>query len=158
MAIWFSLTRRASRDRLAAKLFLRRRAQYFSSFRSSGTYYNTRGKRQSIDSLIGRSGNGRREQLDFCRTATHLFLGLLGHGLWAELLFGKLAAPRIEIDTRNQGVLVVDVAEGARRRLWTASRTLPAPRLLSFHHSCLSDFGVDQKRTQRRCWHCFESR
>ena len=38
MAIWFSLTRRASRDLLAAMLFLRRRAQYLSSFKSSGTY------------------------------------------------------------------------------------------------------------------------
>ena len=38
IAIWFSLTRRASRERLAAILFLRRRAQYLSSFKSSGTY------------------------------------------------------------------------------------------------------------------------
>ncbi len=37
MAIWFSLMRRASRDLLAATLFLRRRAQYLSSFASSGT-------------------------------------------------------------------------------------------------------------------------
>ncbi len=46
MAIWFSLTRRASRDRLAAMLFLRRRAQYLSSFRSSGTYWNTIGPKR----------------------------------------------------------------------------------------------------------------
>ena len=36
-AIWFSFIRRASRDRLAAMLFFRRRAQYLSSFISSGT-------------------------------------------------------------------------------------------------------------------------
>ena len=36
-AIWFSFMRRASRDRFAAMLFFLRRAQYLSSFRSSGT-------------------------------------------------------------------------------------------------------------------------
>lgn len=35
--IWFSLRRRASRERFAASLFLKRRLQYLSSFCSSGT-------------------------------------------------------------------------------------------------------------------------
>lgn len=35
--IWFSFSRRASRERLAASLFFKRRLQYFSSFCSSGT-------------------------------------------------------------------------------------------------------------------------
>ena len=35
MAIWFSLSRRASRERLAAMLFFRRRAQYLSSCRET---------------------------------------------------------------------------------------------------------------------------
>lgn len=39
-AIWFSFMRRASRDRFAAMLFFLRRAQYLSSFRSSGTNCN----------------------------------------------------------------------------------------------------------------------
>jgi len=45
-AIWFSFMRRASRDRFAAMLFFLRRAQYLSSFKSSGTNCSRKRKRE----------------------------------------------------------------------------------------------------------------
>lgn len=45
-AIWFSFMRRASRDRFAAMLFFLRRAQYLSSFKSSGTNCGRKRKRE----------------------------------------------------------------------------------------------------------------
>lgn len=51
--IWFSFSRRASRERLAASLFFKRRLQYFSSCRR---------RRCGMLGCVGRKGEGRREK------------------------------------------------------------------------------------------------
>lgn len=58
-AIWFSFMRRASRDRFAAMLFFLRRAQYLSSFKSSGTNC---GRKRKIERKTQRVDRERKKK------------------------------------------------------------------------------------------------
>lgn len=99
-AIWFSFMRRASLDRFAAMLFFLRRAQYLSSFKSSGTNWDI--KHNSVTHSYQRVNHW-----DFS-TAAWVLRNVVGCDVGFEVRPGIKGSGKLGVTIRSSGRIASD--------------------------------------------------